>query len=255
MAFKCGRDSTIFTSKGLLDVDVKGFSGKKVEFRNIPYASIRHFSTESSGSFDRDSELKLTLCTPWLPGPYASHVTRDFRSGQVDIVAVHNLIAAKTLGPPGKPSDFGNDNSIMPSNPGSMENLIAFISEKNLKLDPLPIEEKFKTEVPILQNDENVELAFKCGRDMFLITTKRVISIDVQGLSGKKIQFDSVPYKYVNGFSVESAGTLSRTVKAYLFVSKLEGGIQADFGKKNTDIFEINNSLANKILLHTTHQV
>ena len=90
---------------------------------------------------------------------------------------------------------------------------------------------------------------------MFLITTKRVISIDVQGLSGKKIQFDSVPYKYVNGFSVESAGTLSRTVKAYLFVSKLEGGIQADFGKKNTDIFEINNSLANKILLHTTHQV
>ena len=91
------------------------------------------------------------------------------------------MIAAKTLGEPGKPSDFANDNSITFSEPGSMDKVIAFISEKHLKLDPKPIEEKFKTEVPILQADETVELAFKCGRDMFLLTNKRVIEIDVQG--------------------------------------------------------------------------
>ena len=63
-----------------------------------------------------------------------------------------------------------------------------------------------------------------------------------------------MPYKFINGFSVESAGTLSRTVKAMLFTSKLVGGISSDFGKE-TDIFEINNSLANKIMKHTVHQV
>jgi len=43
-------------------------------------------------------------------------------------------------------------------------------------------------------------------------------------------------------------------VKAMLFTSKLVGGISSDFGKE-TDIFEINNSLANKIMKHTVHQV
>ena len=85
MGFKCGRDSTIFTSHGILDVDVKGMTGSRREFRNIPYECIRHFSVESAGSFDRDSELNMILPTPWL-----SKVSRDFRSGNVDIVAVQN---------------------------------------------------------------------------------------------------------------------------------------------------------------------
>jgi len=117
------------------------------------------------------------------------------------------------------------------------------------------VEEKFKHEIPLLQADEVVELAYKCGRDMFIITSKRVVSIDVQGMSGKKMEFTSLPFKYINGFSVESAGTLSRTVKALLFTSKLVGGVSSDFGKKETDIFEINNCLANKILNHTIHQI
>ena len=83
---------------------------------------------------------------------------------------------------------------------------------------------------------------------MFIITTKRVMIIDVQGMSGKKIEFKSIPFKFIKGFSVESAGTLSRTVKATLFCSKMAGGMGTDFGKKDTNIFEINNSIANRIL-------
>ena len=249
MAFKCGRDMTIFTSKAILSIDRKGFTGKKTEFQNIPYDTILNFATESNGSFDRDSELKLTFATPWLP-----NLTQDFRSGKADIVAIQNLIAAKCLGAPGQPSDFANDDTIKPSDPGSMEKLIAFISDKHLKDDPKAIEQKFKTEVPVLQADETVELAYKHGRDMFIITTKRIMLIDVQGLSGKKIEFKSIPYKFIKGFSVESAGTLSRTVKATLYCSKMVGGLGTDFGKKDTNIFEINNSVANKILNHTTHQ-
>jgi len=249
MAFKCGRDMTIFTSKAILSIDRKGLTGKKTEFQNIPYDTILNFATESNGSFDRDSELKLTFATPWLP-----NLTQDFRSGKADIVAIQNLIAAKCLGAPGKPSDFANDDTIKPSDPGSMEKLIAFISDKHLKDDPKAIEQKFKTEVPVLQADETVELAYKHGRDMFIITNKRIMLIDVQGLSGKKIEFKSIPYKFIKGFSVESAGTLSRTVKATLYCSKMVGGLGTDFGKKDTNIFEINNSVANKILNHTTHQ-
>ena len=134
-----------------------------------------------------------------------------------------------------------------------MSKIIAYIGDKHLKMDPKPIEQKLKSEMRIIQVDEEVELAFKSGRDMFLITNKRVLSIDVQGLTGKKVEFSSLPFKHIAGFSVRSAGTLSFTVQATLFVSKLEGGITNDLGKK-TDIFQISNSLGNKILKHATHQ-
>ena len=120
-----------FFSTAILCMDRKGFTGKKVEFQNIPYSTILNFSTESCGSFDTDSELKLTFATPWFP-----NLTQDFRSGKADIVAIQNLIAAKTLGPPGQPSDFANDDHIKPSDPGSMEKLYAFINENHLKVDP-----------------------------------------------------------------------------------------------------------------------
>ena len=74
MAFKCGRDMTIFTSKAILYIDRKGFTGKKTEFQNIPYSTILNFATESCGSFDTDSEMKLTFATPWFP-----NITQDFR--------------------------------------------------------------------------------------------------------------------------------------------------------------------------------
>ena len=96
MAFKCGRDMSIFTSKAILSVDRKGITGKKTEFQNIPYSTILNFATESNGSFDTDSELKLTFATPWFP-----NLSQDFRSGRADIIAIQNLIAAKCLGAPG----------------------------------------------------------------------------------------------------------------------------------------------------------
>ena len=250
MAFKCGRDMVIFTSKAILYIDRKGITGKKTEFQNIPYSNIVNFTTASAGTFDRDSELNLEFATPWL-----TQINQDFRSGKADIIAIQNLIAAKCLGPPGKPSDFADDNTIKPSDPGSMEKLISFISDTNLNVDPKAIEQKFKADIPVLQSDEIVELAYKHMRDMCIITNKRIMVVDVQGITGKKVALKSVPYKSIQGFSVESAGTLSLSVKAVFYSSKMTGGLEVDFGKKNTDIFQINNSIANKILKHTIHQI
>ncbi|WP_082234416.1 PH domain-containing protein [Halobacillus massiliensis] len=61
--YKVVRDSFIFTNKRLILVDKQGMTGKKVEYHSIPYNSIIHFSTETAGSFDLDSELRI-----WLSG-------------------------------------------------------------------------------------------------------------------------------------------------------------------------------------------
>ena len=77
--------------------------------------------------------------------------------------------------------------------------------------------------------------------------------IFVLGMSGKKVEFASFPFKYMTAFSVESSGTFSRTVKSTMFISKIDGRIKTDYGKKDNDIFEINNALANKIMTYAVH--
>ncbi|MEZ4727859.1 MAG: PH domain-containing protein [Caldilineaceae bacterium] len=62
-AFRLVRDLYVFTNKRLILVDKQGLTGSKVEYHSIPYKSITHFSVETAGHFDLDSELKI-----WLSG-------------------------------------------------------------------------------------------------------------------------------------------------------------------------------------------
>ena len=74
-------------------------------------------------------------------------------------------------------------------------------------VDPAQANAKFHTETPILQGCEVCEFCFKGRRDMILFTNKRLISIDVQGWTGKKKSFTSVPWTSVKQFGVQSAGS------------------------------------------------
>ncbi|WP_024614446.1 PH domain-containing protein [Clostridium sp. Ade.TY] len=85
-AYKLIRDTLIFTDKRLIMVDVQGATGKKVEYHSIPYKSITHFSIESSGHFDLDSELKI-----WISGT-AEPIEKQFTKG-VNIYEIQAFLA------------------------------------------------------------------------------------------------------------------------------------------------------------------
>lgn len=61
LAFKLVRDLIVFTNLRLIIVDKQGMSGKKTEYKSIPYESISRFSVETSGHFDLESELKIWI--------------------------------------------------------------------------------------------------------------------------------------------------------------------------------------------------
>lgn len=61
LAFVLVRDLIVFTEKRLILVDKQGVTGKKTEYRSIPYNSISRFSVETSGHFDLDAELKIWI--------------------------------------------------------------------------------------------------------------------------------------------------------------------------------------------------
>lgn len=91
MAFKLVRDMFIFTDKRLILLDKQGLTGSKVEYVTIPYKSIKHFSVETAGHFDRDAELKI-----WLSGDSAPTVAKELKKG-IDIVALQKMLAYYVL--------------------------------------------------------------------------------------------------------------------------------------------------------------
>lgn len=72
------------------------------------------------------------------------------------------------------------------------------------QIDTAEIEREYG---PILIEGEQVLAAFKAVRDTAFLTTHRFVLVDVQGISGSKVSVQSVPYRSIVRFSVESAGT------------------------------------------------
>ena len=57
-------------------------------------------------------------------------------------------------------------------------------------------------------NGEETIACYKAVRDYIVFTNKRMIVVDVQGLTGKKREFSIFPYSKLQAFSVETAGVI-----------------------------------------------
>ncbi|NVO85944.1 PH domain-containing protein [Hymenobacter terrestris] len=84
------RDLLVFTTKRLLLIDKQGVTGKKREYMSIPYRSIERYSTETTGHFDLDAELKI-----WVRG-MAEPISKTFRSNK-DISNVSQALSEYAL--------------------------------------------------------------------------------------------------------------------------------------------------------------
>ena len=96
---------------------------------------------------------------------------------------------------------------------------------------------------PILVPGESIGRAFKVVRDLFVFTDHRLILVDKQGLTGRKVDYHSVLYRSITQFSVETAGTFDMDAEIKIWVSGSPMPIAKQF-KKGTDIVGIQQYLA-----------
>jgi hypothetical protein len=100
----------------------------------------------------------------------------------------------------------------------------------------------------LLIDGEEIELGFKLIRDTFIFTTKRLILIDKQGLSGSKTAYTSISYKSISRFSVETAGTFELDAELKIWVSsELQPSIKKQFNK-SVNVYEVQKILAHHVL-------
>ena len=98
----------------------------------------------------------------------------------------------------------------------------------------------------ILADDERVERAFRLVRDLLIFTNRRFILVDRQGLTGKKTTYDSIPYRAITHFAVETAGHFDLESELKIWISGTADPIQRTF-TRGQSILEVQKALASYV--------
>jgi hypothetical protein len=98
----------------------------------------------------------------------------------------------------------------------------------------------------LFAKDEQIAAAYKLVRDYIIMTDKRLIVIDVQGITGTKIEIKSVPYSQIVAFSITTAGILDLNAELHIWTATSVWAIQKKFSK-DVNIYEVQGILADAI--------
>lgn len=90
----------------------------------------------------------------------------------------------------------------------------------------------------LLGQGEQVHAAYLLVRDTILFTDRRLVMIDKQGITGKKTEYHSVPYRSITHFAVETAGTFDLDAELKIWISGTPTPVQKTF-TKGVDIYEV----------------
>ena len=111
------------------------------------------------------------------------------------------------------------------------------------ELNPAELQAEFGN---VLFDGENIEAAFKIFRDKWVFTNKRLIMQDVQGMTGSKKEYHSVPYRSITHFLVETAGSFDADCEIEIWVSGSPTSLKKEL-KKGIDVIGIQKTLASYI--------
>lgn len=106
--------------------------------------------------------------------------------------------------------------------------MIDFQNANYLKLKPVDGKTFWPMISPLFIEGEHVIASFQSVRDGIVFSNKRIIAINVQGMTGKKKDFTSLPYSKIQAFSVETAGVFDMDSELELWFSGL-GKVRFEF--------------------------
>ena len=124
--------------------------------------------------------------------------------------------------------------------------MIDFQNKSIVKLSKIDANTVMGNISPLLINGENVIGAYKAMRDYVVFTDKRIISVNVKGVTGKKQDFSSLPYSKIQVFSVETSGTFDLDSELEMYFSGL-GRVKFEFTGAS-DIVQIGQLISSFIL-------
>lgn len=124
--------------------------------------------------------------------------------------------------------------------------MIDFKNAEFLKLKPAGDNAYADIINPMLVSGEEIIGTYQAIRDGVVFTNKRIIAVNVQGITGKKKDVTSLPYSKIQAYSVETAGVLDLDSELELWFSSL-GKIKLEFVAK-ANVAEICKIISSHVL-------
>jgi len=125
---------------------------------------------------------------------------------------------------------------------------INFNQNSAWNLKPISINEVRDEVSGLLLQGEAIAAAFKTVRDQLIFTNKRIIAVDVQGITGNRKSFTSLPYSKVQFFSIQTPGLIELVPDSEL-VLNFASGYNAKFEfKGNVNIGKIGRMISEFVL-------
>lgn len=100
---------------------------------------------------------------------------------------------------------------------------------------------------PMLTDNEHIEQAFAVFRDKWVFTNRRLIILNVQGMTGKKREYMSIPYRSIVRYSIETAGTFDLDAELKIWLSGSDIPFEQKFNS-SSNLPELQRMLALHIL-------
>lgn len=119
---------------------------------------------------------------------------------------------------------------------GILSGLMGHASKKDIE----KVEKQLES---VLADGEQVAEAYQVIRDYFVFTDKRLILVDRQGLTGKKVEYHSIPYRSILRFSVETAGIFELDAELKIWVRGMAAPIQKEF-RQDACVYDVQKALA-----------
>ncbi|CAM2776863.1 PH domain-containing protein [Vibrio mytili] len=124
--------------------------------------------------------------------------------------------------------------------------MIDFENSSVFKLKPIEVTKVRDDFHKFLIDGEGVFAGFKTVRDQVVFTNKRVIAANVQGLTGSKVDYTSLPYSKISAFSVESSGSFDLDCEIEFFISGV-GRVRFEI-KGSFDLVAFNRIISEHVL-------
>jgi len=112
------------------------------------------------------------------------------------------------------------------------------------EVDVKDIDQKYGA---LLLDDERILAAFKTIRDVVFLTGDRLCLINIQGLTGKKVEVTSIPYRSIVRYSLETAGTFDLDADLKIWISSTYEPLEIKIGR-GSDLPAIQQILAKGVL-------
>lgn len=124
--------------------------------------------------------------------------------------------------------------------------MIDFQNASFMKLKPVSDSDFSGMITPMFIPGEQIIQSFRGIRDGVVFTNKRIFAINIQGITGKKKDFTSLPYSKIQAYSVETAGVLDLDSELELWFSGM-GKVKFEFVAK-ANVSDICRMISEKVL-------